>query len=499
MGVNIKGGNSSAGLANVTGTYELQVVTPQTEANAGFVQLSAEIDAGDVTGTRTTLPLEVSDDYRTRVGVDQTLFNLAFEGSNFATGHFQQGTTTYTITQASTGFIVLNGASTFAASSVATIRTYRMFPLFGTYPLYAECWLREAEITATFAISEWGLFHLASTTSIVAPTDGVFFRRLAGGQLRGVANYNGTETVVDISTTNVPPRDGVGVYSATEVNHYLISVHNDTVRFWINDVLVGTIDCPAAQPSLAMASEAPLNFRTYVPAGNAASAARKIEVAWVNVSLGDQATNKPWGHAMAGANQGAYGVQAGSLSTTLPILSNYVVSTAPAAMTLSNTTTPAATYASLGGQFQFTVPATAAETDFIMFGWQNPAGTKDLPGKTLYITAVRIGESVVTTILSAHYHYLQWGIGVNAVALTLATVSDSVTATAYRRVTLGGQGFLASAALGQTAPGFQVDFNSAPLVCAPGNYVSVIMRDISNAATATGAIRGNVTIIGYFE
>ena len=72
MGVNIKGGSNTTGLANVSDTYELQVVTPQTEINAGFVQLSTEVDAGDVTGTRTVVPPECSDDYRLRIGMDQT-------------------------------------------------------------------------------------------------------------------------------------------------------------------------------------------------------------------------------------------------------------------------------------------------------------------------------------------------------------------------------------------------------------------------------------------
>ena len=498
MGVNIKGGNNSAGLANVTSNYDLNVVTPSTTDAAGFAHMSAQNDDGTATGIVLTYPAEISDDYRLRVGQDQTLFNLSFEGTNQASGHVQFNTTTFTIAQTS-GFVSLNNAATNVASSVAHVKTYRMFPLYGTYPTYAEMWLREANQEATFAISEWGLFHLATTTSIIAPTDGVFFRRLAGGTIRGVASYNGTESYVDLNTTNVPSRDGTGNYSAGEVSHYLIAIHNDVVRFWINDILVGSIACPAGQPSLASSSEAPLAFRTYVPAGTNSPTAKKVEVAWVNVSQGDMDTNKPWGHAMVGAGGGAYQVQPGTASLTLPITANYVVSAAPAAMTLSNTTTAAGTYASLGGQYQFTVPATAAETDFIMFGYQNPAGSATLPGKTLYITGVRIGEAVVTTILSAHYHYLQWGIGANAAALTLATVSDTAILTAYRRVTLGGQGFLASAALGQTAPGFQVDLSSAPLICAPGNYVSVIMRDISNAATATGAIRGNVTIIGYFE
>jgi hypothetical protein len=498
MGVNIKGGNSSAGLANVTTTYDLQVVTPTNPDNAGFANMSCQVDDGTVLGTSLVLPNEISDDYRLRVGQDQTLFNLAFEGSNQASGHMQFNTSGHAIAQAN-GFVSLNSASAVTASNTAYVRTYRMFPLFGTYPTYMEMWVREANTDATFAISEWGFFHLATTTSIVAPTDGVYFRRVAGGALRAIVSYNGTETAADITTTNVPARDGTGLYTTTEVSHYLISIHNDVARFWINDVLVASIDCPANQPSLASASEAPLSFRTYVPTGSNASTGKRLEVAWVNVTQGDMNTNKPWSHVMVGGGGGSYQVQPGNASLTLPITSNYVVSAAPAAMTLSNTTTAAGTYASLGGQYQFTVPATAAETDFIMFGWQNTAGSATLPGKTLYITGVRIGEAVVTTILSAHYHYLQWGIGANASALTLATVSDTTTTMAYRRVTLGGQGFLASAALGQTAPGFQVDFSSAPLICAPGNYVTIIMRDISNAATATGAIRGNVTLIGYFE
>jgi len=498
MGVQIKGGNNSAGLANVTSTYDLQVVTPTVVDDAGFAHMSSQIDDGTVLGTPTSIPSEVSDDYRLRVGQDQTMFNLAFEGTNQASGHLQFNTTSYTIAQAN-GFVTLNSSNTTAASSVAAVRTYRMFPLFGTYPTYCEMWLREASADATFAINEWGLFHLASTTSIIAPTDGVFFRRLPGGNLRAIASFGGTETTVDIDTTNVPPRDDIGSYSPTEVSHYLIVIHNDIVRFWINDVLVASIPCPSSQPSLASASQAPLQFRTYVPAGAPASAAKKIEVAWVNISQGDMNTNKTWGHAMVGAGGGSYQVQPGTASLTLPITANYVVSAAPAAMTLSNSALPAATYASLGGQYQFTVAATAAETDFIMFSYQNPIGSSTVPGKTLYITAVRIGEAVVTTLLSAHYHYLQWGIGANATSLTLATVSDTATTTAYRRVTLGGQGFLVSAPVGTTSPGFQVDFSSAPLICAPGNFVTVIMRDISNAATATGAIRGNVTIIGYFE
>ena len=110
MGVNIKGGNNTTGLANVSSTYELQVVTPQTEADAGFVQISTEMDAGDVLGTRTVVPPECSDDYRLRVGLDQTLFNAAFEGTTVLTTLYNQLLTNHTVGQ-SNGFMSLKSAT----------------------------------------------------------------------------------------------------------------------------------------------------------------------------------------------------------------------------------------------------------------------------------------------------------------------------------------------------------------------------------------------------
>ena len=42
----------------------------------------------------------------------------------------------------------------------------------------------------------------------------------------------------DITTTNVPSRDGSGSFDLTETNHYIIAVHNDEIEFLITDVLV---------------------------------------------------------------------------------------------------------------------------------------------------------------------------------------------------------------------------------------------------------------------
>ena len=52
MPSSIKSGNNTTGLANVDSNYNLNVVTPTTEIDAGFVQLASERHAGTVTGSR---------------------------------------------------------------------------------------------------------------------------------------------------------------------------------------------------------------------------------------------------------------------------------------------------------------------------------------------------------------------------------------------------------------------------------------------------------------
>ena len=260
MGVNIKGGNNSAGLANVSSTYELQVVTPQTETDAGFVQLSAEVDAGDVTGYRSVLALESSDDYRLRVGVDQTVFNASFEGTTILTTTWSQLLTTATTAQAS-NFMTLNSTPSTASGAAAYVRTWRHFPTFGTYPTYVDMWIREANTAATNSISEWGfLFLTAQATQ--QPIDGVFFRRISGGSLKAVITNNSVDiSETTLNTTNVPPRDGTGAFDPTDSNHYLITFHNDIIRFWINDVMVLEVACPAAQAQFMSSSNVPVGFR----------------------------------------------------------------------------------------------------------------------------------------------------------------------------------------------------------------------------------------------
>jgi hypothetical protein len=488
MGVNIKSGNNSAGLANVSATYEIQAVTPQVEENAGFVQLSSEVDSGAVLGTRTVLPLEISDDYRLRVGLDQALFNTGFEGTNVNTGVFQQVAATATVTQLG-GFMIVNGGSSVTSAQGNYIRTYRHFPTYGTYPVYVDVWLREIGHDSVNVVSEWGLLYLTAVAT-ATPLDGVFWRRLSGGALRGVINYNGTETEYTIDTTNVPARDGVGAYDPTEVNHYLIAYHNDVIRFWINDVLVASVDCPSNQQGFTNSSNTPLGFRV-INTNTVTPVARQLQIGFVNVSMGDQDMNKPWPHVLAGMGQGAYQSQMGTATAQT---GNWANSTAPTSASLSNT---AASYTTLGGQYQFAALATN-ETDWALFGYQNPAGTAALSGKTLYVTGIRISKMIVTGAATVNPTFFFWAAGVGSSAVSLAT-ADSTTASSPKRIPLGVQSFLAAAAIGTAADGFDIDFDNAPLVVPAGTYFHIILKQLNGTNTASLVWRGQVTVMGYFE
>lgn len=498
MGVNVKSGNNSVGLANVSSTYELQVTTPQEQAQAGFVQLSSEVDDGTVLGTRTVLAAEISDDYRLRVGQDQTLFNMSFEGTVVPTGHFQQVLATATVTQASS-FLIVNGGSSVTSAQGAYIRTYRHFPCYGTYPLYADMWVREVAFDSTNVISEWGLLYLTAVAT-TTPLDGVFFRRLSGGALRAVINNGGTETEYTIDTTNVPSRDGIGVYSAAEVSHYLIVFHNDVVRFWINDILVASIDCPANQATFVSGTNIPLGFRV-INTGTVTPTARQLQVGFINVATGDQNTNKQWSHALAGSGMGSYQNQVGSVVgptvTRGAAPAGWVTSgTARATGTWTATSAPAT--ASLGGMWVTPAISTlASDADYPIFAYTVPAGTATLPGRTLYITGIRVGEAYAATAASTNAIQLTYIVTVGGTSATTST-ADATTTVAPRGIVVGSHGFVATEVVGTLKPGFEVTFHS-PLVCPAGTVFSFVCRPFGTVASNTLTVSSSLAVNGYFE
>ena len=477
MSIIIKSGDSGD-LASVDAHGNLQVNPPLNDVESGFVALATETDAGSVTGTRVMFPLEATDDYQLRVGVDQLWDTEVFNGTAINTAKFLQNTTTATIAVVG-GYLALNSGNSTTTGHQCRVQTYRYFPMYSANSTYT---------LMDFAYFSTGLqpnvvvelgFGLATGTA--DPTEGAFFRYNSAGQLRCVVAVNSTEQNVLVATP--PPVNTTATY--------LVSVEQDRVSFWIDNVLVGVINAgPAAGGGgIFLPESLPLLFRWYnlgVPV--AAVQARLSKYA---VTLGGFANAREWAIRTVGAGQGAYQGQTGG---TMGSTANMVNSAAPATGTPTNVV---AGYATFGGQWQIAAPA-GAETDLILFAYLNPAGTAAISGKTLYITGINIatyntgaaGSGATPTVL-------QWALGVGSTAVTLATAEGAGT-KATRRTPLGVQVFPVSAAIGAVAEPIVLMFPS-PQAVDPGQYVHVLLKVPIGAATASQVLRGVVGINGYYE
>ena len=504
MGIKLQGGNDSTNLTSVNPLNQLRVVTPQDSAglSAGFVQLSAEGDAGSILGSRSVLALEASDDYRLRSGLDQTIFNATFEGTVLQTPIWLQLLNNMT-TQVVNGFVQLNVNSTTTVSSYAYIRSYRTFSITGTYPIYVDMWIREGNPDGSNNVSEWGLIlATAATVGNQQLLDAICFRRGSGGQLTAVIVNNSIDIQeILINTEGVPARNGVGTYDPTQSNHYLIDITNDVVNFWINDTLVGEIKCPSAQAYFSSATSLPVGFRV-LNLAVVAGGAKLISVGYVNVGLGDQNTNKPWSHVMSGMGQGAYQTQQGNAvgptvtrgtgalghptSATARIAGSYVQSSGPSLN-------------SLGGLWTSPAMSTlTTEFEYPLFSYQNPVGSATLPGKTLYVTGIRIGETSVSVgATGGGGMFLSYIAMPESSGSSMAT-TDSVTNTSGKSIVLGGQGFASGDVAGTMKPGFDMSFPS-PLVIPTGKYLLVGVRLLGTTAANTLVVTGSVAVNGYFE
>ena len=478
MSVIIKSGNSS-NLANVSSNNDLQVAVGLTAPEiAGFVAITAESDPGDVTTTRLVKNLECTDDYRLRVGTDQTFFNEYFPGTTVNGNIWNTLVSTMTLTQAS-NFAILNAASSVASGAFAQLRTWRHMPAFMSFPVYCEIDLQFSIAPQNNNIVEWGL---GLATGVATPTDGAFFRLLSATDLRCVINSSGTETTSGNLISYLP--------APVTTNDYLIVLSEKTCEFWINDVLVSILTRISNAGATTASMNLPLFIRNYN--SNTTSSAQVVRVGYVNVSQGDMTTNKPWSHVMAGAGGMAYQAQTGAatLGTTANLANNAVIS-APAAMT--NTT--AALGSGLGGQF-VTSPTLTAVTDGIVSSYQVPAGSATVPGKSLYITGVRVQGAVTTTLAGGPVIYA-YSLAYGHTAVALNTVEANGTVKAPRRVALGFETFPATAAAGVIGGGVYMPFNS-PIVVQPGEFIQLVAKNVGTV-TSAGVIVFLVSFDAYME
>lgn len=478
MSIKLLDNTSQANGLGINTDHEAKVALTMDETKAGYAILAGEPDAGTVTGSRDVKPLDVSDDYRLRTGMDTPLFNEWFPGSAVNTTLYSQNLTTMTVTQAG-GWINLNAGNSVASAAVARVQTYRSFPVLGTFGVSAEFIASIPFAPVANNVTEWGL-GIATGTS--APTDGAFFRLNATGEFRCVINNNGTESQSVALDFNA-------LVGANIAKHFIIVLGEDNAVFWIDDVQVAVVSRPNNAPSVVSSGNLPILMRTYN--SSATAQAQQLKVGMINVTLLDADDGKQWHYVLGGAGANSHQGQTGGTLGSTALYTNSLAAGAGAAAT--NTT--AALGSGLGGQFTLQ-PTLAANTDGIISSYQVPLGTSILPGRSLYILGVKI-SGIVSAALTGGPVLGLWSLAFGHTAVSLAT-AEAATTKAPRRVPLGIQTVPVTAALGvQADREIQVNFQ-VPICVQPGEFVQTVLKNIGTV-TSAGTITFLITFDGYWE
>lgn len=483
MSVQIRGVANN--IAAVNANLQLETNLPRTTAQAGFAAVSCEIDDGSLPGgSRRTIAVDATRDFRMRMGTDSLLFDEEFSGATLNASKWQAPVTTQTVVVGG-GVVTLNGSNINTINTVSRIVSYKTFPVRVSYPTYVE--MRAGIFAAGLGIqnqlSEWGIGNVTGTT--VAAIDGARFYWDNVGAFLAEVSYNSNPLNVDITAEAA----AAGVLENAYAN-YLIVIDVGDVYFFINNRQVANIPLPGGGPFPFSSAALPV----YARCANAAVApatATQLRVASFTVSQGDMNSTRPWTDVMSLQGDNAIQQPTGSASAQT---ANYANSAVPATATLSNT---AAGYTTLGGQYTFAAPA-GAETDYALFGFQVPAlatfgKAPNMVVRGFRASAINVGAAVATTAT-----VVQWGIGIGSTAVSLAT-ADGATTRAPRRLAFGYHTFAVGAGIGASGgPDVYHQF-LAPQVVESGTFIHVICKVPIGTATASQLIRGTVTIDAHWE
>jgi len=457
MSIIVKSGDTSD-LAHVTPEGALRVAADGTDPElAGYAKILAS-DGREILTTENGA-LDVS--------MDALVLYEQVDGSTVNTNLWTQSTSGMTIAQ-SGGFIALNAGVATTAGAYAILSSVKQIPMYGHLPLKVTLNIACAGLPQANSTMEAGIGVAAGTA---APTDGCFFRWAPTGEFRAVVSYGGIE-VTSPALAAVTPFD---------VTLLDVIVVEDLVQFLVDDEIVAEVKVPVAQAFPTSAGRLPVFMRCY-NGGSAPSAAPVLYLGQMVVAQQALTQHKPWDQVLAGLGRGGH-----QSPTTYGQTAQHANSTSPASASLSNTVP---SYATLGGRFQFAAPAGAA-TDFALFGFQVPAGYQ------LYVNSVSVSAVNTGAAVAATATVLDWSVGVNSSAGSLAT-ADSASTWAPRRVPLGVQAFPVGSGVGTVAGDLSRAFVT-PLVVDSGRYFHVVVQVPVGTATGSQIVRGDVSVNGYFE
>jgi hypothetical protein len=453
-------------------------------ADAGYVMPAFEQDSGDGVGVSLRRIPMVSAARRLAVGLSTKLFDYQFSAGTQNTALWRHLFTTMTMTQGS-GTLLMNANSTLTTTTGCLLSTWRQlnFPGNGTVQVEIEILFTEQPLANQMVIV--GAFPHVSATAL--PTDGVYFKYSSAG-LIGIVNFNGTETPTGVLLT---PAD----FTNNKMYTLRLDVSNSGVDFYRDDRRLGSIAPANANGEPMLFAALPIALQFYNPGTVSGSPVMQAKVANVSVTQRDMATMKSWEvqQTTSGlvASQGSEGGTMGSTA----LYTNSLAPGAGAAMT--NTT--AALGSGFGGQFT-ALPTLAANTDGILQSYQNPVGSATQPPRTILIKGVWI-KGMVTTALTGGpvYYFYSLAYGHTAVSMATAETGSFVTATAKapRRIPLGIETFVVTAAVGTLGQGLYVPF-TVPIAVNPGEFVAVCAKNVGTVTTL-GAIAFLVGFDAMYE
>jgi len=484
-------GSSTAGKANVSANYELQVVTPQSPDNAGVVVVYNENDDGTHSGVPYRKSSEVSPDYRQRVGFDSELFCDNFNATTQNTALWSYTFATLTAAQPGAGTVNFSNVQGTTSAHGAFMRSHQYFALYNTAPLAVEFFA--GQFNSALNSGEIFLMGLGlPTAAVTRPADGAWFRISTAG-VEGVIAFNGAETT---TTFDVPLP--LASLTLAQMYKFLMVVGERKVEFWWDDKHLGHIDIPPANGVPWLAASAPVYMQKYNT--GAVSNTNTMRVSRVGVSLMDMAANKPWAHQRATMGLLAYQGQNGGTMGTTALLPNATAATTVTGAALSQTVAIAT---GLGGQAGIT--AAVAGIDGLVTAFQNPTPTINLTGRNLVITGVRIDAVNIGAAVAGTATVLQWSLAFGATGGTIPSLAQAETASfatatakAWRRVPLGLHSWVIGAAVGAPAEAIRETFDS-PVVVHPGQWVAAVAKFIVGTATASQVIWAVVKFDAYYE
>lgn len=450
-------GKASGNVAEVDGNDQLLVALNTDPTKIGGVKLY------DADGNAIT----VEENGSLAVSQDSLIFTEQVDGNTINTNKWITSASVLALAQAS-GYITLNSANAVTANGYAILTSILNLPFYGDLPTEVVLCAKISAQPQANATIELGLGYAATNAT---PTDGAFFRWSATGSFLAVVNNSGAETTASAGTA---PANGIKTT-------FGIIVAEDHVQFIVNDVKVADIANPAGLSYPFNAGHQPIFARVVTGSGSPSQAPQVSigQITGVQLSINQY---REWRHVLADMGLSSY-----QSPTTFAQTGNRANSSAPASLTPSNTV---AGSAALGGEWQIAAAA-AANTDLALFAFQVSAQYR------LKVYGVRIwsavsGAAIVTPAI------LDWALGINGSAVSLATADSPPTSWAPRRIPIGSHCFIAGAGIGTSAPDINQRFD-APLIVDSLRYLHVILRVPNGAATSSLLYRGGVFIDGQFE